>query len=311
MKKLLIIGAGGIANAHVTAIKKIRGVRIASLCDIHRERAERFASSHNLKADIFTRPEEAIHGGGHDYALVLTPADTRLPIVRECAAAGLPVYMEKPPCSSIDDGEEMLRMIEEANVVHGVGFMSRYNESLNKTLDRIRQEKLSVIAITFLAPFAHHSIVEKYPYPFDVSRSGGLVGDQGIHYVDVCRYIAQSEVKSVRAVGTNQTLRRSDQGYNLRCSVLVFRDGERNPRQPLPHMERREMGMPDQHRNRQIRCWHRHVREHCPRQTIRFLVRIHRRSKRPPRASRRRTEHFSTLSCRETCRQCVPRSRTP
>ena len=210
MKNVLIVGAGGIAHTHVEAIKRIPEVRIAGVCDIVRERAREFAKTHDLDTAVFSEAGEAVRTSAPDYVLLLTPADARLDTVRACADAGVPVFMEKPPCSGTAEGEEMLRVIESAGLIHGVGFMSRYNEILNRVLSKIRSERLSMIAVTFLAPFADPTIVAKYPYPFLVERSGGIVGDQGIHYVDVCRYIAQSEVKALRAVGVNQSLPRSD-----------------------------------------------------------------------------------------------------
>lgn len=227
MKKLLIIGAGGIAHAHVTAIKRIRGISIAGLCDVVSNRAKEFASEFKLDSQIFTAADEAISSLKPDYVLLLTPSDARLPIIHTCAKSGIPVFMEKPPCHDIKTGEEMLRIIEKTHLIHGVAFMSRYNESLNRVLPAIRKERLSMIAVAFLAPFSDKATAAKYPYPFLVSRSGGLVGDQGIHYIDVCRFIAASEVKSVRAIGVNQSLSRTEKitTCDTACWWLEMKNG--------------------------------------------------------------------------------------
>ncbi len=50
-----------------------------------------------------------------------------------------------------------------------------------------------------------------YPDPYLVERSGGLVGDQGIHNVDLARYIAPSDISTVKALGTNRVLPLSPQ----------------------------------------------------------------------------------------------------
>jgi len=207
VKRVLIIGAGGIMARHVEALHKIETVKITGICDIVRERAETLGRK--LGAAASTDLDDALDRSAPDYVLVCTPREVRLPLIERCARAGLPVFMEKPPCHNLTTGRRIQHVIESAGLVHAVGFNRRWNDPLNEVLRRIEGQTIALVTIRFLSPFATDPVYDTYPGPYLVERSGGLVGDQGIHYVDVARYICRSEVRSITAVGFNHNLPRS------------------------------------------------------------------------------------------------------
>ncbi|MEM8664785.1 MAG: Gfo/Idh/MocA family oxidoreductase, partial [Pseudomonadota bacterium] len=54
--------------------------------------------------------------------IIASPPQTHLEITRAAAAAGKPVFCEKPLGASIEDGEAMLEAVEAAGIVHMIGF---------------------------------------------------------------------------------------------------------------------------------------------------------------------------------------------
>jgi predicted dehydrogenase len=114
--------------------------------------------------------------------------------------------MEKPPCHSEEVGAEIKELLARSNLVHSVGFPTRYEPSLDAALQQINGERLGMVQILMATPMAIQPILDRYPDGYLVERSGGVAGDQGIHYVDIARYIARSEVKTARALGTNRVL---------------------------------------------------------------------------------------------------------
>ena len=208
MKRVLIIGAGGIAGRHAEALQDIETVKITGVCDIVRERAETLGRK--LRAAVSTDLDDALDRSAPDYVVLCTPREVRLPVIERCAEAGLPVFMEKPPCHNLTTGSRIRHIIESAGLVHAVGFNHRWNDALNEVLRRIEGERIALITIRFLSPFATDPIYDTYPGAYLVERTGGLVGDQGIHYADIARYICRSEVGNITAVGFNHNLPRSE-----------------------------------------------------------------------------------------------------
>jgi predicted dehydrogenase len=212
MRRLFLVGAGGIANRHAEVIARIVGLQIAGVCDIVRGKAEKFVARHKLDAAVFADAAAGLDAVRPDYVVLLTPRGVRKQIVELCVERKLPLIMEKPPCHDLATGEANRRMLEESRLVHSVAFPTRYDQALNTTLEKMRanQEVLSLVSIVFQSPMARQPMYDHYPDPYLVERSGGLVGDQGIHYIDVARYIAGSEAAKVCALGTNRLLPPSD-----------------------------------------------------------------------------------------------------
>ena len=204
MTDVLIIGAGGIAFRHVEHLRAIDGVRIVGVCDIDRNRAEKWAGRANAPA--FTDVEVALAATKPDYVTILTPRGVRESLIDLCIASNLPFLVEKPPCDRLSTGRRIQAKLSASGLLHSVGFMHRWNESLDVVRAELQDEPISVVTIRHTAPFALAPDFSAYPDPYLIERSGGLVGDQGIHYIDIARYVTGSEVEEIQAMGVNQRL---------------------------------------------------------------------------------------------------------
>jgi predicted dehydrogenase len=225
MKRLLVVGAGGIAQRHVSALDRIDAVTIVGVCDTIEERAN--ALAHKAQASAFVDMTQALEEEQPDYVAIMTPRQVREPLIELCLERRLPFFVEKPPCDRLSTGLRLQEKIAAAGTMHSVGFMHRWNEALNTVLTQVREERLSLITIRFQAPFATAPVMDTYPDPYLVGRSGGLVGDQGIHYIDIARYACGSEAETISAVGVNQVLQRSDKitTVDAACWTLTMANG--------------------------------------------------------------------------------------
>ena len=225
MKTVLLIGAGGIARRHVEALRRIPTVRISGVCDINAQRARSLARK--AEAPAYNDAAHAMDALEPDYVAILTPRQVRAPLIELCLARRRPFFVEKPPCDRLSIGVRLRDRVAAAGVLHSVGFMHRWHEMLNAVLPQLRSEQLSLIHIRFLAPFGIAPVFETYPDPYLVERTGGLVGDQGIHYIDIARYICQAEVDTISATGANQRLPRSTRvsSCDIVCWTLRMANG--------------------------------------------------------------------------------------
>lgn len=104
---IAIVGCGQIADAHLQELSKISGVTTVATCDAHldlaMQAAKRFAIPRYYD-DVSTmlRVERP------DIVHIATPAQTHMPLARQCMEAGAHVYVEKPLALDAAEVREIL-----------------------------------------------------------------------------------------------------------------------------------------------------------------------------------------------------------
>lgn len=119
VRRVSIIGAGGIAQAHAEALRLLPGVDIASVVDPHRGAARAFAERWGVRAD-FGSVDDMLAAGRPDCAHVLVPPDRHVAVARQLVAAGVPVLLEKPLGVSAAECRLLLQEAAAAGVMVGV-----------------------------------------------------------------------------------------------------------------------------------------------------------------------------------------------
>lgn len=190
-QRILIIGSGGIANRHAQAIKETGRAVIAGVVDIDRDRAAGFAQRHAGGAPACADAAEALAVIRPDAALISTPRMVREGPIAACLAARVPFLVEKPPCADLATGERLAALIAASGVVHSVGFCFRSNPGVLALLPLLAKHPPLALHSWMTTPLAL-TIPDAAALPayWDRSLSGGLVGDQGIHLVDIVRHLA-------------------------------------------------------------------------------------------------------------------------
>jgi myo-inositol 2-dehydrogenase / D-chiro-inositol 1-dehydrogenase len=209
MLRILIIGAGGIANRHLQHLLRSKEAELVGVCDVRRESAEELAKDVE-GVEVYDDVLEALDSSRPDGVFLLTPRNVRLSIIHECAKRKIPVFFEKPPCHNISTGREIQKVLSESDLIHAVGFNHRYNGVLQQITDKLDRDTLSQVHFEIVCPLAASAYMPGKLALYDVAQSGGIVGEVAIHYLDLARYVSGSEVKTLNAVGANRLLEQKD-----------------------------------------------------------------------------------------------------
>ncbi len=114
-----LLGAGYIADYHYGALKLLPGVEIAAVCDLSRERAERFASANGI-AGVYTDLTEMLADANLDVVHVLTPPNLHADPGKQILAAGCDVYLEKPMSSTSAECDALVEVAQTHGRAIGV-----------------------------------------------------------------------------------------------------------------------------------------------------------------------------------------------
>ena len=195
-----IVGAGAIVGlSHGPAMARLAEARLVAVSDKDAARAE--ANGRAWGAERWYAETEAlIADAAVEAVLVATPNRFHRAAVEMAAAAGKPVFCEKPLAATLTDARAMVEACAAARVILQVGFNQRFWAQV-----RIAKQLIDTGFIGRVhgcrSLFAEQQ--GKYPaataYRYDLAQSGGAtIIDLTVHRIDLVRHLL-GEFRSLTA----------------------------------------------------------------------------------------------------------------
>jgi len=194
--KIGLIGAGRIGKIHAESIaNRIPDAELVAVSDVNREAAEWVGRTFRVP-HVDTDHQAMLQMADLDAVAICSATDTHARIITEAAQAGKHIFCEKPIAADLDTIDAALAAVEKAGVMMQVGFNRRFDPSFKAARDRIFSGQLGeprVVRITSRDPGA--------PPLAYIKVSGGIFLDMTIHDFDMARFLVDSPITEVYAVG--------------------------------------------------------------------------------------------------------------
>jgi len=191
-----LIGAGRIGRLHAQNLAhRIPQASLRALSDVNRKALESCAAE--LAVPLVTDDYRAVLDAPHVRAVAIcSSTDTHSQIIEEAAAAGKHIFCEKPIDYDLARIDRALEAVREAGVMLQIGFNRRFDPSFRRVREVVAEGGIGqphLLRITSRDP---------QPPPIEyVKVSGGIFLDMTIHDFDMARYLVDSEVDEVYALG--------------------------------------------------------------------------------------------------------------
>lgn len=211
-----IIGCGRIAQPHLRHLLTMQEAEITAVCDTDETRA--LAARRAVGDDrvpVYTDPLKMLADVELDAVYVLTPTPTHADLGCAVLEHGHHLFIEKPLASSRTEGQRLEMASEAAGRITCVGHQWRYLRGASEA-----KEQLAGLPIALVHAWYYWTwpLVE---WIADKKTGGGQMLDQGIHLVDLARYVA-GEISDVRA-DYALVARRADKFPNWDAQSLLGR----------------------------------------------------------------------------------------
>ena len=198
MLKVGIIGCGRITGHHLKSIKKVHGIKITAVCDFDLQKAKDYSKKYNIK--YFHNFDEMLTQlNDIDIVAIITPSGMHY----EQAVAILKRYrkhliIEKPLFLKPSHVKKVYNLAKKYRCKIFPVFQNRYNKSVTRLKRAINSGELGRIRITnvkvrWCRPERYYKM-SKWRGTF--SHDGGVLSNQGIHHLDLLRYLA-GEIKEI------------------------------------------------------------------------------------------------------------------
>lgn len=192
-----VIGVGRMGRVYAANLaQRVPNARLVAVVDQKAGLAASFAKEFGI--DRFYESHHDLLGDPDvDAVAVITSTSTHKEMIIDAVRAGKAVFCEKPISLSLEDANEILRVVEETGAFLQMSFQRRFDAAYAGARQKVEEGAIgSPVVFTSISrdPF-------RPPLEFcDPKISGGLIADMGIHDFDVAR-MYMGEVKTVHAIG--------------------------------------------------------------------------------------------------------------
>ena len=185
-----VIGLGIISRFHLEHMQKIRGVKIAAVCDLVEEKVE--AAAETYRAAGYTDCDEMYRQEKLDCVYILIPPFAHEEQEMEAVRRGIPIFVEKPIHLDLKKAKTIARAIQRKGLVSCVGYQDRYQD----IADRMKRHLVGDPA----ALFTGYWLGGLYSPMWwrQKKMSGGQHVEQTTHIFDMSRNLF-GEVKTIFA----------------------------------------------------------------------------------------------------------------
>ena len=176
--------------------------RITAAADPHPDAEARLPRRLGRSDIKLTRNVTELIAEGIDAALVTSPDDTHAQVTCELLRAGIPVYVEKPLATRMDDAIEILRTAHETGTKLYVGHNMRHMHVVRSMRDLIRRGAIGEVKAIWCRHFVGNG-GDYYFKDWHATRehATGLLLQKAAHDLDVMHWLAGSHTEQVTAMG--------------------------------------------------------------------------------------------------------------
>jgi predicted dehydrogenase len=251
-----VIGLNGKGNHHIEMFSKVPGVRIAALCDVDAGILEKRAGALAAKGVTVARyvdVRKMLESKDVDAVSIATPNHWHSLMAVWACQAGKDVYVEKPISHNVWEGRKIVEAAAKYGRIVQAGTQSRSDEALIELAAYLRSGQLgkvlrargfcykrrdSIGRVTgpqpipagvdydlFCGPAPLEPLRRKrlhYDWHWFWATGNGDIGNQGIHEMDMCRWMLGEEGLPQRVFGIGGRYGYVDDAETPNTQIAVY-----------------------------------------------------------------------------------------
>jgi predicted dehydrogenase len=227
--RVAVVGLGdpGKGRHHVQMLKAIPGVRLVALCDADEailDKAVKDLASQNVQVASYVDVRKLLESKELDAVTIATPNHWHSLMAVWACQAGKDVYVEKPVSHNVWEGRKVVEAAARFGRIVQAGTQSRSDEALLELADHLRSGQLGKIlrarGLCYkrrksigkvegpqpIPPGVHYDLwcgpaplqplfrkQLHYDWHWAWATGNGDIGNQGVHEMDMCRWMLGEE----------------------------------------------------------------------------------------------------------------------
>jgi predicted dehydrogenase len=192
-------GVGGRGRQLINALGNVQGVRIVALCDVDQGILARQAGQLKDQGQpvvVYGDLRRVFDDKSVDAVVVATPNHWHALATVWACQAGKDVYVEKPMSHNIWEGRQMLAAARKGGRIVQAGTQARSSSVLREALH--------------------------YDWHWVWSTGSGEMGNNGVHYIDMCRWVMKLDAPAPRVMSVGGRFNFDDDGETPNTQVAIL-----------------------------------------------------------------------------------------
>lgn len=200
--KFGLVGCGMICPKHFKAIEELPEAELIAVCDIDKEKAEKFSKEQNCKS--YTNYEDMIDDPEIDIISICTPNGLHADMAVAALNSKKHVLCEKPMALNITDTKRIIKAEQESGKKFILVKQNRFNPPVAALKDAVYNNKLGNIVMIGSNVYWNRNdqYYENSKWRGTKKLDGGTLFTQASHFLDLMLWIG-GPVKSVQSYMNN------------------------------------------------------------------------------------------------------------
>lgn len=196
-----IIGSGMMGREHMRNIALLDGTAVTAISDPNEASRQLAAGPGGDRVETFADHRELLASGRCDALVIASPNDTHAAILRDVLASDLPILVEKPLCTTVEECREILRLAQGRAAPVWVAMEYRYMPPVQRLLDELNAGTAGRLRMISIREHRYPFLAKVDDWNRFSKRTGGTLVEKCCHFFDLMRLVARSEPVRVYASG--------------------------------------------------------------------------------------------------------------
>ncbi len=185
-----VIGAGNMGKNHLRTYAAMDNVELVALADITDD-SKALAKEYGIKH--YSDYKELLDSEKPDIVSVVVPTPLHYPFGKEIMSRGIHCLVEKPIASTPEEGDELIKIAKENNVIFTVGHIERYNPMIQKLKKLIDDKEIGEITSVVVRRVGGFPVVEP---------KTDVIIDLAVHDIEIMSFLLGTQPKHIHGHGS-------------------------------------------------------------------------------------------------------------
>jgi len=221
--RLGVIGAGMMGCEHIRNVNALPGATITAVSDPNEVPlgwARDNLGDRAAEVSFFRDHRDLLASGAVDAVIVASPNHTHASVLADVLSSDVPVLVEKPLCTTVEDCVTVTRLAAARSAITWVGLEYRYMAPIAALLDVVRSGELGDLKMFSIREHRFPFLVKVDNWNRFSRNTGGTLVEKCCHFFDLMNLVVASRPVRVMASG-GQDVNHLDEFYDGERSDIL------------------------------------------------------------------------------------------